>query len=165
VGGEENIAATLVAASSDRSLLAAQKSDRRLKHPSCVIATLNKENDDMALNKILAVLNHTGVEAFMDAKSLQSMQPKDVYMILSHVKWSLEIIYGTACCFLTDCNVPDLGEEMDESEHNRHTQTLFKIREVAHESRYIRGTDAPDLREAIEKIKRIATTAISTADA
>ena len=114
--------------------------------------------------KILAVLNSIGVQVLMDG-SLQNMQSKDFYMILTHVKWSLQIIYGTACCFLTDCNVPDLGEEMDESEYNRHTQALFQIREVAHESRYIRGTDAPDLREAIEKNKRIATTAISTADA
>eukprot|EP01047_Picozoa_sp_COSAG01_P105077 COSAG01_NODE_34328_length_549_cov_1.488889_1_plen_58_part_01 len=53
-----------------------------------VIATLNKENNDMPLNKMLAVLKHTGVEAFMDAESFQSMQPKDFYMILSHVKWS-----------------------------------------------------------------------------
>ena len=122
-----------------------------------VITALNKETNDMVFNKILAVLNSIGVQALMDG-SLQNMQSKDFCMILTHVKWSLQIIYGTACCFLADCNVPDLGEEMDESEYNRHTQALFKIREVTHESEYIRT--APDLREAIEEIKRIATTAI-----
>jgi hypothetical protein len=138
-------------------------SQQAMSQPAAdVIAALNKENDDIPLNKILAVLNHVGVEVFMDAESFQSMQPKDFYMILRHVKWSLEIIYGTACCFLTDCNVPDLGEEMDESEYNRHTQALFQIREVAHESMGIRGARAHDcrmLREIVENIQRIATTA------
>ena len=39
-----------------------------------VIAALNKENNDMVLNKILAVINCIVVEKFMDAESFPSME-------------------------------------------------------------------------------------------
>ena len=123
-----------------------------------MIAALNKENDDIPLNKILAVLNHIGVEAFMDAESFQSMEFDDFRNFLSHVNWSLEIICGTTCCFLTDCDVPGLGDAIDESEYNRHTMARFKIREVAHESRHSKSGYYK--REGIQAIQRIATTAI-----